>query len=184
MNILEYDLWKRWRRDDRSRLTRLADRTAKGSLAVGAIGGATAMYLADPDRGLRRRKIARDRGRAILRKGGRRAWRMSAYALSTMQGTVQHIRHLRDSPEPVADDQMLTDRVLSMAFRGLDIPHGHVNVNSERGVVVLRGALDHPEQIRNLEHAVRKVPGVQEVASYLHLRNTEPPDEIARHFNA
>jgi osmotically-inducible protein OsmY len=168
----------------RSFMTRWSKSSSTKSLALAAAGGAVAMYLADPDRGLRRRKVMKDRALASVRKGGRRAGRTAVYLQSTATGKVKHALHARDEPAHVADDQMLTDRVLSMAFRELDIDQGGVNVNTERGIVVLRGVLDQPEDIRNLEQAVGRVPGVQEVISYLHLPDTDPPSEIARHFKS
>jgi hypothetical protein len=177
-------LSKREAEKHQSFMTRWGKSSSTRSLALAAAGGAVAMYLADPDRGLRRRKVMKDRTMASLRKGRRRAGRTAIYLQSTATGKVKHALHARDEPAPVADDQMLTDRVLSMAFRELDIEHGGVNVNSERGIVVLRGVLDQPEDIRKLEQAVGSVPGVQEVVSYLHLPNTDPPSEIARNFKA
>jgi hypothetical protein len=165
-------------------MARWSKSSSTRSLALAAAGGAAAMYLADPDRGVRRRKVMKDRALASVRKGGRRAGRTANYLQSTATGKVKHALHARDEPAPVADDRMLTDRVLSMAFRELDIEHKGVNVNSERGIVVLRGVLDQPDDIRQLEQAVGKVPGVQEVVSYLHLPNTDPPSEIARHFKS
>jgi cold shock CspA family protein len=79
------------------------------------------------------------------------------------------IRRFPSQPEAVANDQMLTDRILSQAFRDRAIPHGRVNVNVQNGIAVLRGELDRPEQIREVEEAVEQIPGVRKVESYLHL---------------
>jgi BON domain len=143
----------------------------------GLVAGAVGMYFADPDRGRRRRKITIDRGMAVARKGARRAGRMERLTVSTARGWGNRIIHFPLGSEPLANDQMLTDRVLSQAFRGQGIHSKQVNVNVEDGIVVLHGALRTPEEIRNLESAVRSVPGVRGVKSYLHQKNTPAPPE-------
>jgi osmotically-inducible protein OsmY len=59
--------------------------------------------------------------------------------------------------------------VESHIFRDPEVPQGRINLNVEDGVVVLRGQLERPEQIRHLEASVRKVPGVKGVKNLLHL---------------
>jgi osmotically-inducible protein OsmY len=59
------------------------------------------------------------------------------------------------------------------------VPKGKININVEHGVAVLRGQLDQPEQIRDLEDAARKVPGIKDVESLLHLPNTPPANTQA-----
>jgi BON domain len=143
----------------------------------GILVGAVSMYFADPDRGKRRRKMTLDRGMAVARRGARRAGRMERLTLSTARGWGSRVAHFPVGSEPIANDQMLTDRVLSQAFRGQGIHSGQVNVNVEDGIVVLHGALKTPEEIRNLESAVRSVSGVRGVKSYLHQKNTPAPPE-------
>jgi hypothetical protein len=146
-------------------------------LTAGAMTGATLMYMADPDRGRRRRAIARDRTAAALRRGERRARKLGRRTTSKLSGIAEWARHLPEGPEPVIDDQMLTDRILSQVYRDHHIPHGRININVENGVAVLRGQLDHPEQIRELTKAVEHVPGVRDIESYLHLPETTPPNK-------
>src|SRR3954454_9536125 len=93
---------------------------------------------------------------------------------------VQTARHLPYPPEAPANDQTLTDRVLSQAFRDLNVPKNRINVNVEDGVVVLHGVLEQQEHIRKVESAVKKVPGVRDVQSYLHLADTPAPQEGPR----
>jgi hypothetical protein len=143
--------------------------------------GAGLMYYLDPDRGRRRRKVTLDRSMGMMRRAGRRTMRLERRAIATMAGKARAAQHLRDQPEAVANDQMLTDRILSQAFRDIDFPHRQVNVNVEERVAVLRGVVDQPEHIRRLEEAVGKVPGVEKVESYLHLPNSPAPGEEARH---
>jgi osmotically-inducible protein OsmY len=50
-------------------------------------------------------------------------------------------------------------------------------INSEYGVITLRGEVDTPEQIRELEAAAARIPGVRGVQTMLHLPNTPPPNK-------
>jgi hypothetical protein len=152
-----------------------------GLLLVGAGFGAGVMYFADPERGKRRRRVTADRSMGAMRQANRRMMRTQRRATAQLAGKAQELRHLRDQPDDVANDQMLTDRILSTAFRDFDFPHGQVNINVEDRVAVLHGVLDQPEAIARLEDAVRKTPGVTRVESYLHLPNTPAPQEGVRH---
>jgi len=146
-----------------------------------AVGGAIAMFLADPQQGRRRRAMTRDRTGGIARQTSRRLGRSMKRFGATMSGEMKGIRYAMSSPEPVANDQMLTDRVMSQAFRNRDVDHSRINLNVEDGVVVLHGVLDGQDQIDALNAAVRRVPGVQGVARYLHPPHTPAPDEGPRH---
>ena len=72
---------------------------------------------------------------------------------------------------------MLAHKVETELCRDPSIDKERININAEDGVVVLRGELERPEQIRKLEEAVRKVPGVRDVRSHLHLPHTPPPNK-------
>ncbi|CAN5793942.1 hypothetical protein BH23CHL4_BH23CHL4_27460 [soil metagenome] len=152
-----------------------------GLLAAGAGCGAALMYFADPERGRRRRKVTVDRSTATIRQASRRVMRTERRAAAQVAGKAHQIRHFRDQPEEAASDQMLTDRILSQAFRDVDFPHDQVNINVEDRVAVLHGVLGEPEAITRLEEAVRKTPGVRRVESYLHLPGSPAPDEGPRH---
>jgi len=73
------------------------------------------------------------------------------------------------------DDATLVDKVESAIFRDPALPKGRININAERGRVVLRGEVDQPEQISALEVAVRQVSGVKDVENLLHLPGTSVP---------
>lgn len=139
------------------------------------------MYYVDPERGRRRRNVSADRTMAVIRKATRRFMRAERRAAAQVAGKAIELRHFRDHPDDVANDQMLTDRILSQAFRDFDFPHGQINLNVEERVAVLHGVLEEPDQVEKVEQAVRKTPGVAHVESYLHLPNTPAPDEGARH---
>jgi osmotically-inducible protein OsmY len=83
--------------------------------------------------------------------------------------------HLTEPESPPESDAVLAHKVESELFQAVDIESGRINVNAENGVVVLRGALERPEQIKEVEAAVRAIEGVGEVDSLLHLQGTPAP---------
>jgi hypothetical protein len=141
-------------------------------IAAGGALGALVMFFTDPDRGRRRRAMTLDRTAGFARRTGRPTGRAGRRAAATASGLAIRAWHLPQRPQPVANDQMLTDRIVSQVFRGLDVSPGRVNVDVCDGVATLRGQLDRLEQIRALEHAVEKIPGVRHVESHLHLPET------------
>src|SRR5437762_11770128 len=134
--------------------------------------GATLAYFLDPDRGRRRRAIASDRIAKALRQGSHRLERKARYAASYAEGISQRAAHLNKPDEPAPNDPTLVQRVESELFRDPNIPKGHININAENGVIVLRGQLDDADQIRKLEESVRNIPGVDSVENLLHLPDT------------
>jgi hypothetical protein len=146
-------------------------------VGIGGMIGAGLMYLFDAANGRRRRHVARDRALASLRRTGERLEGYGRLTGATAYGLVQRIAHAPGAERPAVSDEALADRVRSEAFRDRDLSAGQVNVNVEEGAVVLRGQLDRPEQIREVEAAVRAVEGVDEVKSYLHLPHTPAPNK-------
>ena len=103
--------------------------------------------------------------------------RRGRYAASRAEGLGHQIENaIAPEYEPEPNDATLTQRVESQILRGRDVPKGAININAEEGVVVLRGELDRPEQIRELEDAAAHVKGVRAVRNLLHLRNTPAPN--------
>ena len=82
-------------------------------------------------------------------------------------------RQGREKPQP--DDVTLARKVETEIFRDSDIPKGRINVNAENGKVVLRGEVEQPEMIKDLEKRTKKVQGVQEVENLLHVPGTPAP---------
>ena len=82
------------------------------------------------------------------------------------------VHRLRPPAKELPDDVTLAHKVESVVFRDRKFPKGRVNINAEQGQVFLRGQLDRPELIHDLEEAVRKVPGVRVVENRLHLPAT------------
>jgi osmotically-inducible protein OsmY len=136
--------------------------------------GAALVYFLDPQQGARRRSMARDRFLAFFRRRGREAARFGRAASSEAYGLKQKATHLREEPKEF-DDQTLKAKVESEVFRPADAPKGDVNVNVEDGVVYLRGEVERPELINDLESRVRSVQGVRDVENLLHVPGTEAP---------
>ena len=143
-------------------------------LFLGALGAALA-YFFDPDNGRRRRALTRDRVPAFFRGGARRAERMGRTVQSEAYGAAQKVKHAKEEPKPQPDDATLARKVESEIFRGADVPKGQINVNAENGIVVLRGEVEQPELIKDLEKKTRKVQGVREVENLLHTPGTPAP---------
>lgn len=136
--------------------------------------GAALTYFFDPQNGRRRRAMLRDRALTFFRDRGRDASRVGTAASSRAYGVKQKAMHLREEPKDF-DDQTLKAKVETEVFRPADAPKGQVDVNVENGVVYLRGEVDGPEIVEDLESRVRKVQGVRDVENLLHLPGTQAP---------
>ncbi|MGH2922166.1 MAG: BON domain-containing protein [Gaiellaceae bacterium] len=143
-------------------------------LFYGALGAAFA-YFFDPENGRRRRALTRDRVPALFRSGARRAEQVGRAAQSEAYGAAQKVKHLKEEQKPQPDDVTLARKVETEIFRDADVPKGQINVNAEDGVVVLRGEVEQPELIKDLEKKTRKVQGVREVENLLHAPGTPAP---------
>jgi BON domain len=139
---------------------------------LAALAGGAAAYFMDPDRGKRRRNMARDRAIAFFRHTGRRLGTQARYTAKTAYGLTQKVAHRADEEEPTPDDVTLTNRVESELFRDPDVPKGNININVEHGAVVLRGQVEDPEEINAIVEKVQRVPGVHYVENLLHLPDT------------
>ena len=136
--------------------------------------GAGLMYFLDPQQGARRRNMTRDRTLAFFRKAGRRSVRAGRGVAAEAYGVTQKITHMREEPKEL-DDITLARKVESEIFRDRDVPKGNVNVNVVDGVVELRGEIEEPGMIEDLEKAARKVAGVKGVENLLHAPGTPAP---------
>jgi osmotically-inducible protein OsmY len=137
---------------------------------AGAIGAALA-YLFDPDNGRRRRKVAIDRTGRLLRRSASRA-RGAAVQAGNLK---QKATHLKEQEKPQPDDVTLARKVETEIFREAGVPKGQINVNAEDGVVYLRGQVEQPDLIKDLEEKTRKVQGVLGVENLLHAPGQEAP---------
>jgi osmotically-inducible protein OsmY len=136
--------------------------------------GAALTYFFDQQNGRLRRNMARDRVLGFFRRRRREAARAGRGVAAEAYGLKQKATHLREQPKTF-DDQTLKAKIESEVFRPADAPKGDVDVNVERGVVYLRGQVERPEVIEELEERVRSVQGVSEVENLLHLPGAEAP---------
>jgi BON domain len=146
----------------------------KPFLLFAGIGAALA-YFFDPQNGARRRNMTRDRTLAFFRQGGRKAERAGRAVGAQAYGLKQKATHLREDEKPPPDDVTLARKVETEIFRPEDAPKGQVDVNVENGIVFLRGEVERPEIIKDLEGRARKVQGVREVENLLHLPGSPSP---------
>ena len=137
--------------------------------------GALIAYFFDPDSGRRRRALARDRIPALFRRMSERAERAGRGVSAEAHGVKQKATHLKEEEKPQPDDVTLARKVESEIFRSADVPKGQINVNAENGKVVLRGEVEQPELIADLEKRTKKVQGVREVENLLHVPGTAAP---------
>jgi len=140
-------------------------------LVFGIVTGAILAFLFDPELGKRRRAQLVDRTGGVTRKARRRARALGRKLRSDARGWQERIAH-SDGGSGGLDDATLAQRVRSEVFRDRDVPKGQVSLNAENGVVVLRGQLDRPEEITDVEERVARVEGVSGVRNLLHLAGT------------
>ncbi len=163
---------------DRKRWTRTwrQVRAFVAGAVVGAAAGAGLAYLLDPDVGRRRRRLLRQRGSALVRRRARAAVRLArAGALQVVGRSRGAVHRLRRRPREVPDDVTLAHKVETVLFRDHSVPKGKISINAEEGAVFLRGEVDRPDLIRDLEARVRSIEGVRRVENLLHLPGTPAP---------
>jgi osmotically-inducible protein OsmY len=134
--------------------------SALGSVAVGA----AAMYLMDPDRGRRRRAIARDKAMSIAAHGGdllRQAVRDVQFRMQGLRARRRYLMERDDAP----DDLRLIERVRSKLGRVCSHPHA-LQVGANHGRVTLSGPILASEVDRVLR-ATQSVRGVIDVEDCL-----------------
>jgi hypothetical protein len=147
-------------------------------LCIAAALTATAMmFFLDPERGRRRRNMARDRLMARTRRLGRMLMRMGRGAAAETYGVSHKIVHLVPTSTDVPDDETLCQRVESQLFRDRHVPKGNLNISCEHGMVILRGELDNAADIGRIEDRVRRVAGVRGVQNLLHPTGTPAPNK-------
>jgi osmotically-inducible protein OsmY len=145
------------------------------SLRFAVIGAALA-YFFDPQNGKLRRNTARDRTMAFFRRHRRRVERAGRGVAADAQGLKEKATHLHEQVKTF-DDQTLKAKIESEVFRPADAPKGDVDINVENGVVFLRGQVERPELIDELEQQVLAVQGVDQVENLLHLPGAPAPTQ-------
>jgi osmotically-inducible protein OsmY len=158
-----------------------SDRPSFGAVILagllGAAGGAVASLLLDPDRGRARRARLVDQGAATVRQAVRSGERAVNQVRSAVQGRMAAVRAEHTPSARPIDDATLTDRVRSIVFRDDGIPKGDLNVNVERGIVVLRGEVPDEEMRARIVSEVEAIDGVWSVRDLLHLTG-EPASTV------
>ena len=139
------------------------------AVLAGAVGAAL-MYFLDPRDGYHRVAAARDRVGALLPL----SWRMARAADGRGLASDVHVvlrRPVGAGTDGSASrsDARLAARVEAELRGDPDIPPGQVTIRAENGRVILRGRLDHPEQIGAIVDRVRAISGVNEVENRLHM---------------
>jgi osmotically-inducible protein OsmY len=130
--------------------------------------GALIAYFFDPDNGHRRRALARDRIPALFRRSTQSVEKAAQSVTSEAKATKAKVTHRKEAEKPQPDDVTLARKVETEIFRDADVPKGQINVNAENGKVVLRGEVEKPAMIKDLEKRTKNVQGVVEVENLLH----------------
>jgi len=132
------------------------------SIALGAL----AMYVLDPDKGRRRRAIARDKTRRLVvntQRLVRVATRDTEHRLQGLRAQARQL--LQRRREAAADDLLVIERVRARLGRVVSHPHA-IQVGARNGRVTLSGPILAEEAMR-LVNAVRGVWGVEHVENRL-----------------
>jgi hypothetical protein len=143
------------------------NRSAKFWILVGS--GVAAMYFLDPANGRARRAKFTDRFGAFFRRGARRAERTGRMVAAEAYGIKQRAVNLTTPDTIPPNDETLKAKIESEVLRGDSFPKGQINVDVVDGLVTIRGRLDRPEQIDDLEQQVRKITGVIDVHNLAHV---------------
>jgi hypothetical protein len=134
-----------------------------GSLLLGA----GAMYLLDPDRGARRRALARDKGARISRKLGGGLATTARDLANRSAGAAAELR-ARFRPD-LAGDEVIEERVRAELGRVVRRP-GSISVTVLDGRVILSGPVPSDEATGLLAR-IEKVRGVREIENQLDVRD-------------
>jgi osmotically-inducible protein OsmY len=146
---------------------------------LASIGGAIVAFLADPTRGRARRARLLDQGAAAVRRTGRRAERAVRNARASASGAMAAISHAGGpSGTGAIDDVTLTARAETELFRDPAVPKGSINVNAERGTLVLRGEVPTAELRDRLGAEAERIDGVWSVHNLLRVEGEESVEQI------
>ena len=138
----------------------------RGAVLAGLGLGASLMYLLDPERGRRRRALARNRIAHAARLSEDAIEATGRDVVHRASGATARLRGMRHR-EP-ADDRVLAERVRAKLGRLVSHPRA-IDVVASDGVVTLRGPV-LPAEVKRLIRKVNRIPGVQEVVSELELQ--------------
>lgn len=139
-----------------------------------AVGGAIAAFLTDPQRGRARRAQLGDQSAAALRRGVRHADRALRLARARAAGAMASVQHASGPGGTGAtDDVTLVARAETELFRDGSIPKGSININAERGILVLRGVVPTAAMRDRLVREAEGIAGVWSVHDLLKVEGEE-----------
>ena len=138
------------------------------ALVTGAVGAVVA-FLFDPARGRSRRTRLMDQSAATVRRTFRTAERTIRATRASASGVIAAATHGASDADAFPDDVTLASKVESQLFRDQSVPKGSININVERGIVVLRGEVPDAEMRDRLATDAAAIDGVWSVHNMLHL---------------
>jgi uncharacterized membrane protein len=130
------------------------------------------MYILDPDRGRRRRALARDKMQSLMEKTSDAIDVTARDLHNRLQGLRAEASRRLFGSKVVYSDQLLVERVRAKIGHAVLHPHA-VKVTAHQGRVILSGPILAHEKEQLLD-VVRKVPGVVDVEDNLEVH--ERPD--------
>ena len=136
--------------------------------------GALLAYFFDPENGRRRRAMVSERLQAFFQRGSERVEEAAESVSSEVQAKAKAAQR-QEADEPEQDDVTLARKVETEIFRDADVAKDQVNVDAENGKIVLRGEVEKPAMIKDLEKRAKKVQGVAEVENLLHTPGSAAP---------
>jgi osmotically-inducible protein OsmY len=139
------------------------------SFLAGAAIGAGLMFLLDPDRGNRRRAIARDQMTSAGRRAGDQFGAKARHLGNRARGLVASARARLQADQP--DDEVVSERVRAELGRVVSNA-GSVVVEVDHGVVTLSGPITGSER-EALLGVVRRVRGVRDVEDRLETQGSD-----------
>jgi uncharacterized membrane protein len=134
----------------------------------GFAAGAAAMYFGDPNRGKRRRTIARDKVNSAWHDAVHEFDKAGRDLRNRSQGVVSAVKNLAHHEE--ADEAVLVERVRATIGRAVSHPHAVSVLVEQGGRVTLDGPILKHE-VEALLKRVWAVPGVKEVIDRLDVRS-------------
>lgn len=141
---------------------------------LAGIGGAIVAFLTDPKAGRGRRARLMDQGAAVIRRTGRRAERVVRSAGAAATGAMAAASHATGPGGTGAtDDVTLAARAETELFRDPAVPKGTININAERGTLVLRGEVPNAELRDRLGSEAEHIDGVWGVQNLLKVEGEE-----------
>jgi uncharacterized membrane protein len=144
----------------------------RATIVLGGAAGAGLMYFLDPDRGRRRRALARDKAIHATHRTSAFLSMLSRDVVNRLRGAVAGARSLVAGKEP--SDDVTVERIRSRLGRLVSHPHA-IRVRVCDGVATLDGPVLAGE-VDRLLHAVRSVAGVASVESRLAVH--ERPESV------